>query len=581
MPEVSIVIAAYRPRFLDVAIASALAQTFHDFELLISDDSTGDEVEAVVAKWTDGRIRYTRNPRRQVPGANRDHLLALASGRYVKFLWDDDLLLPQSLEVLVATAKAHRAQLAFHHRYFVDSNGRPEPSFAPVAAGQVSDFTSDDLFRLLVSRNAQFQNVIGEPSNLMVETACLRSLPNPFAFGSRRVRFLDDIALFLNLAAAGCRTVGVGIPLSAFRHHDEQMSDAHSQVSSSGLYEWELVNRWSADNGHVEPEDCVAMLQRLRLAYTRRIDEFPELAAFMALDVDPGPDGRFLTAELDAALAAASRVIDLRRRRQLNGGYVDAPSRHVAPRTSAPSPPAPTQQATMSSTTSISPGPIDARPDAPGRHGTPGPHDGARGPLVTVALPVRDQALPLASCLVALSRTLPPSLDFEVVVVDCGSTDATADVLASVSGDIRVERHQRSVDLGEALDRSLHSSCGSYVCLLDVTCAPQGEWIQPLIEALDQVPTLAAVLPLGPDGDTPSTDLVLIRSSALSGIGGLAAFGQPTAERIVAALKAANLQVAAVAPASQPEPATPQGGRHSTGAPILDLSARARAARSA
>ena len=49
-PSVSILIPAFRPDWLDVAVASALAQTHNDFELLVSDDSAGDAVASVMSK---------------------------------------------------------------------------------------------------------------------------------------------------------------------------------------------------------------------------------------------------------------------------------------------------------------------------------------------------------------------------------------------------------------------------------------------------------------------------------------------------------------------------------------------------
>jgi cellulose synthase/poly-beta-1,6-N-acetylglucosamine synthase-like glycosyltransferase len=44
MPRVSVLIPAYKPRHLSQAIASVLAQTFDDYELLLSDDDPGGAV---------------------------------------------------------------------------------------------------------------------------------------------------------------------------------------------------------------------------------------------------------------------------------------------------------------------------------------------------------------------------------------------------------------------------------------------------------------------------------------------------------------------------------------------------------
>ncbi|HUY11289.1 MAG TPA: glycosyltransferase, partial [Candidatus Dormibacteraeota bacterium] len=77
-PEVSILVPAFRPQFLDLCISSALGQSFDDFELILSDDSHGDTVGSVISKWQDPRIRYRSNPARQILGANRDFMLGQA-----------------------------------------------------------------------------------------------------------------------------------------------------------------------------------------------------------------------------------------------------------------------------------------------------------------------------------------------------------------------------------------------------------------------------------------------------------------------------------------------------------------------
>ena len=121
-PSVSILIPAFRPTWINEAIQSALAQTFTDFELIISDDSADDEVEKLVSTWSDRRLQYFRNPTRGAPGSNRDFLISRARGEYIKFLFDDDFLYPHSLELLLSMASRTGCALAFHSRNIVDEN---------------------------------------------------------------------------------------------------------------------------------------------------------------------------------------------------------------------------------------------------------------------------------------------------------------------------------------------------------------------------------------------------------------------------------------------------------------------------
>ncbi len=97
-PRFSICIPAYnRPDTIRQAIQSVLNQTVHDWELLVTDDSTDQHVERVVGSFADQRIHYEHNARRLGLEGNWNAGLARARGHYVKLLMDDDYLLPTCL----------------------------------------------------------------------------------------------------------------------------------------------------------------------------------------------------------------------------------------------------------------------------------------------------------------------------------------------------------------------------------------------------------------------------------------------------------------------------------------------------
>jgi O-antigen biosynthesis protein len=87
----SVVITTYaRPDLVCRAIASVLAQTLTDFELLVVDDASPDDTAARVAAFTDTRLRYLRQPTNQGVSMARNRGIAEARGRYIAFLDDDD-----------------------------------------------------------------------------------------------------------------------------------------------------------------------------------------------------------------------------------------------------------------------------------------------------------------------------------------------------------------------------------------------------------------------------------------------------------------------------------------------------------
>ena len=98
----SVTIPAYKRRFLRDAIESVCQQTYNDWELVIVDDCSPEDLYAVVAPYLkDGRVTYHRNAKNC--GAvdvvdNWNICLSYCTGDYVICMGDDDRLLPCCME---------------------------------------------------------------------------------------------------------------------------------------------------------------------------------------------------------------------------------------------------------------------------------------------------------------------------------------------------------------------------------------------------------------------------------------------------------------------------------------------------
>lgn len=106
MPLVSVLIAAYKPTYLRPAIDSALNQTHRELEVVLVDDSPGQEVRALVRGFDDPRIRYLRNERGRGPALSYARAIAEAYGSIVGILNDDDVWDPILVERLLQGLKA-------------------------------------------------------------------------------------------------------------------------------------------------------------------------------------------------------------------------------------------------------------------------------------------------------------------------------------------------------------------------------------------------------------------------------------------------------------------------------------------
>ena len=101
MIKFSITIPAYKGNYLHEAIESILKQSYQNYELVIVDDCSPEDLKSIVDNFSDSRIRYYRNDKNC--GAvdvvdNWNICLNYCTGDYVICMGDDDKLLPYCLE---------------------------------------------------------------------------------------------------------------------------------------------------------------------------------------------------------------------------------------------------------------------------------------------------------------------------------------------------------------------------------------------------------------------------------------------------------------------------------------------------
>ncbi len=106
-PLVSIAMPVYnRAAIVGASIDSILAQTFRDFELIIVDDGSTDDIQSVVHAYQDDRIRYVRHTENRGLMAARNTGVRESRGAFFAFQDSDDTWHPQKLEEEVALLSA-------------------------------------------------------------------------------------------------------------------------------------------------------------------------------------------------------------------------------------------------------------------------------------------------------------------------------------------------------------------------------------------------------------------------------------------------------------------------------------------
>lgn len=98
---ISFVLPAYKAEYLYLAIESILAQTVSDWELIVVDDCSPEDLKSIVDEFEDSRIRYYRNEK-NLGGRNLvnqwNYCITLAEGDWLVLAADDDLYAPTFCE---------------------------------------------------------------------------------------------------------------------------------------------------------------------------------------------------------------------------------------------------------------------------------------------------------------------------------------------------------------------------------------------------------------------------------------------------------------------------------------------------
>jgi glycosyltransferase involved in cell wall biosynthesis len=101
--RISVVIPVWNDsEWLAGAIESVLAQTFGDWELIIGDNASDEDLASIVGRYADRRIRYCRWPTHVEASENHNRSMVLGQNEWIQVLCADDRLHPECLARIVA-----------------------------------------------------------------------------------------------------------------------------------------------------------------------------------------------------------------------------------------------------------------------------------------------------------------------------------------------------------------------------------------------------------------------------------------------------------------------------------------------
>jgi len=111
----------------------------------------------------------------------------------------------------------------------------------------------------------------------------------------------------------------------------------------------------------------------------------------------------------------------------------------------------------------------------------------AEPPLISVVIPTFNRSDELRGLIACLNRQTLPKQQFEVVIVDDGSTDDTLHCLKSLPEtcclDIRFCR-QQNTGPGEARNRGMRMARAPFLAFTDTDCRPFPDWLEKMLDSL-------------------------------------------------------------------------------------------------
>ncbi len=132
-PTASIGLPVYNgEKYLEQALNSILAQSYTDFELLISDNASTDRTQEICQTYLaeDPRIIYHRNEKNLGAAPNHNLVFKLASGKYFKWMGYDDIVAPNFMARCVEILDSNTdVVLCFPKSLIIDDQGNVVDEF--------------------------------------------------------------------------------------------------------------------------------------------------------------------------------------------------------------------------------------------------------------------------------------------------------------------------------------------------------------------------------------------------------------------------------------------------------------------
>ena len=318
-PLVSIIMPTYnRPQWFKEALDSALAQTYRNIEIFITDNSKNEDTKKLMQPYLEKYpfIKYEYHPEFN---ASDNWNLARAynnpDAEFVNWLLDDDRFYPTKLEKMVEIFRNNPdVSVVTSVRDVINEKGEVTGKMLmprPEILNKDIKMKGEDAGKLIFNIG---KNFIGEPTTALIRKKCLRN--NDLCWTEEETGFfpLIDISTWMQLLTQGSLFYIANDSLSAFRRHSEQ---ATNWIGSGPAFEvcWAKLIKTSWDKKAFHKTEHDVRMQILNWIYSASLRLVQTAQIKLYNDT---------TVMLEKCITAMSQAL-------YNGYKIELPERKFAP----------------------------------------------------------------------------------------------------------------------------------------------------------------------------------------------------------------------------------------------------------
>lgn len=233
---ISVCIAAYNAeKFLETTLRTVQAQSFKNWEIIVTEDGSKDRTEDYVMDFSikvPQRVVYSRHPVNRGLPATRNTGIASAEGDWIAFLDADDLWKPNHLESLVSASQIEDCDAIYSGSIIYD-----DATWTKLSTRAPSD---DDLTNLPLALFSGRLSIMS--SSVMIKSASTKK------FGPFSIDFplCSDTEYWLRILSKGGQMSHTGTNTCIYRQHDAALSQKKAPILTESARVCERYSHWNA-----------------------------------------------------------------------------------------------------------------------------------------------------------------------------------------------------------------------------------------------------------------------------------------------------------------------------------------------